>query len=121
MKYFYQLGYSTCEDSSFFEFESEKFYSNDEWIKFCSSVLAKVIKNSGGGTEGFKYRSFLDIFRYPYIDEIYNELEKIGFHKLNFHGFLNVDGWAGIFEESKSDDEITKEVRDLILKESEEK
>ncbi len=92
IKYIYNIGYGTCEESDYFQLCHEIKYSQREFEKIIVKIVMKEFK--GHKVEKDEKISFQDIL-YRLVEEL---TKNFGFKRVKFTAEFNVFGWANLLD-----------------------
>ena len=111
MKYFYEFGFSSYEESSYFTMFSDKEYSEKEVKK----ILLRCIENAIA--KEFSKGEDVTVYEIFYSDILRKELEVFGFEALKYKVNISVWGWNRRDKFWNDDsDGYDKKIYDLICK-----
>ena len=111
MKYFYEFGFSSYEESSYFTMLSDKEYSEKEVKK----ILLRCIENAIA--KEFSKGEDVTVYEIFYSDILRKELEVFGFEVLKYKVRISVWGWNRRDKFWNDDsDGYDKKIYDLICK-----
>lgn len=100
----YNMGYSTYEESGYYQFYHKRKYSQTEFEK----IVAKAVMN---WFKGYKVKkketiSFQDII-FNVVEELTNNF---GFKKVNFTAEFSVFGWANLLDKKDWEGDRNKQL-----------
>ncbi|VVB76342.1 Uncharacterised protein [Candidatus Tiddalikarchaeum anstoanum] len=112
---FYDIGYSTYEESEYKQLVHKVKYTQDEFENIITTIIADILKNDSTKDE----ESFQNIF-YNVVEEL---VKNYGFKKLDFAARIDFFGWARILDETDWKgqrgnvlEKLTKDIKEKIKK-----
>lgn len=130
--YFYNIGYHSCEESSYREFVHEKKFSKGELFDIVEDCLYTCLKIEAREKEELrgKYATEEDSFIYdrsPSLQDILGatndrgyvfveEMGKRGFRRVEYEQNLSLFGWASSLDPQDWDGHTDEDTREMITR-----